>query len=357
MHFLFYVNSPHGDALQDFDWCETHPLGGSETATLRLAAALQKQGHRVELVTDRDRLAHCRADVFVSCRDWRVLTPLALPGRLNYLWCHDDVDQKIVRDLTNPSLARSLYDRCTAVVMLSHYQWNRWQSVLHLPQEKVFRCHNAVSYDRYRIDVSALPKRPARAYYASVPWRGLEELLNLWPMVKGAVPEAELVVASSLKVYGMADEDPKMRQLYERAQSTPGVVYRGSIAQRDLRELALSSRALAYPCIFAETSCITAMEAMAAGAVVVSTATGALPETAWRNPLVPLSENWGMTWAFELARVLVDNEYYIDIARQNLAMSQYNSWDRVATRFLQRVRSDLISQTPVETQPVAASIS
>lgn len=347
MQFLFYVNSPHGDALKDLEWCETHPLGGSETAVLRLAAALQKRGHAIELVTDSARLAGHRADVFISCRDWRALAVDPLPGKLNYLWCQDDVDQTIVKDLANPDLARQLYARCTAVVMLSTYQWQRWHTTLNLPVDKVFRCHNAVALDRYRIDVANLAKRPPRAYFSSVPWRGLQQLVDLWPLVKGAVPEAELVVASSLKVYGQPDEDAKMAALYEKARALPGIDYRGSIAQRELREVAISCRALAYPCVFPETSCIAAMEAMAAGAVVVSTTLGALPETAWRNPLIPLSENWGMAWAFELARVLVDDDYYVDLARQNLALSQYNSWDHVATRLLQRIRCDQGALTPV----------
>jgi glycosyltransferase involved in cell wall biosynthesis len=216
-----------------------------------------------------------------------------------------------------------------------------WVKKFHVPLDKAFRSSNGVPIERFHVDPKTLRSRLPRAYFSSVPWRGMEQLLDLWPLVRGAIPNAELVILSSLKVYAI-NELPNMEKLYERAQNTPGVIYRGSVGQRELREVASTCRALAYPCIFAETSCITAMEAMAAGAAVVSTSLGAMPETAWRNPLVQPGDDWGPAWAFELARVFVDTDYYVDIARQNLALSQFNSWNLVAERWLRRIRSDRV---------------
>jgi glycosyltransferase involved in cell wall biosynthesis len=341
MRFLFYINSIRGDVLKDLDWCENHPLGGSETAVLRLASALKVLGHEIEIETQIEKLTTYTTDVFVSCRDWRPFDSERLPGRLNYLWAHDDVDQKMVKPLEDQALAARVYGRCDAVIVLSHFQWLRWMRQLHLPLTKSFLSSNAVPIEHFHVNPELLHSRPKRSYYSSVPWRGLKELIELWPIVRGAVPDAELVILSSLKVYGVNDS-PEWEELYDRAHNMPGIIYRGSVSQSDVRQVALSSRALAYPCVFLETSCITAMEAMAAGAVVVSTSTGALPETAWRNPLVPMAKDWGMTWAFELARVMVDNDYYVDIARQNLALSQCNSWKIVAERWLRRIRSDQV---------------
>ena len=40
MQITIFVNSEHKDVLQDLNWPENHPVGGTETAVLRLAKAL-----------------------------------------------------------------------------------------------------------------------------------------------------------------------------------------------------------------------------------------------------------------------------------------------------------------------------
>ncbi len=345
MKIRFYVHSSHGDAILDPEYCENHPLGGSETAAVRLAGSLKKLGMDAQVITDFNQLATLRCDVFVALRTWEVFAPGVRPGRLNYLWCQDDVDQQLVVPLKDPEIARRVYDACDGVIMISHYQANRWLANLHVPPEKIFMSSNGIDLERFPYRASRTTGRPAHAYYASTPFRGLKPLLDLWPEVYGALGDrARLTICSSLKVYGTSDE-AAYEPLYEQARQTKGVVYLGSVGQRQLREVAVSNRALAYPCTFPETGCIAAMEAMAAGCAVVSTALGVLPETAWRNPLVAPTDGWADLWLEELIRVLVDDEYYRELAEANLHLAKLMGWDSVARRWLMRFRSDGIKRT------------
>ena len=339
MHFSFFVRSAHKASLKDERFFENHPLGGSETAALGLARALRRSGHRVDLLTEAEELAACRCDVFVSNRAWHPFHAGFYPGKLNYLWAHDDAQQPLLDGLREAEVARSIYSRLDAVLLVSNYQMNRWVEELHLPPDKACRFQNGVPTEAFSVTEESVLKRPRRAFYASVPDRGLEQLLQMWPLVQNAVPDAELWLFSSYALYNSQDNED-MQALLAHADTLKNVQRFQPVPHPELYRKIQQCRVLAYPTTFRETSCLVAMEAMAAGCAVVSTATGALPETAWRNPLVALSEGYLDAWAMELVRVLVDDQHYRELAVQNLDLTRWNSWDVVARRFLRRVEED-----------------
>ena len=84
------------------------------------------------------------------------------------------------------------------------------------------------------------------------------------------LPDIELSVFSSYKIYNQTqDFEPLKREI----ESLPNTRIQESILQRDLAKEFLKSKVLFYPCHFEETSCITAIEAMAAGCVPLIVAT------------------------------------------------------------------------------------
>jgi glycosyltransferase involved in cell wall biosynthesis len=101
-----------------------------------------------------------------------------------------------------------------------------------------------------------------------------------------------LKVFSSLKVYQVTEERDEWEPLYRRCAETAGVEYVGSLTQPELPRELRSVNILAYPNTFAETSCISVMEALASACFVVTSNWGYLPETtAGFAPLIPLSQS------------------------------------------------------------------
>ncbi|MFZ5807477.1 MAG: glycosyltransferase family 4 protein [Verrucomicrobiota bacterium] len=344
MKFLFYLPSRFGEAVQDWDYAEKHPMGGSESLVLRLAQWWKAAGHEARICTKWEDCASATCDVFISMR---TLEPFQSPlssERLNYLWCQDDTDQPFLQPLRDVKVAEYLFHHCDAIILPSHYALTKWAKELHAPVSKLEMIPNSIPLERFqKIDVEKLRQRPPRAYYASTPQRGLKELTQSWPRVLEKVPEAHLHVASSMKMYN-SEDNASLQELFDQVQKLPNTTYVGAVNQAEIRNIATQCRALAYPCTFAETGCLSAMEAMASGCAVVATALGALPETAWRNPLVEFSGDWLSVWTRELVRIFTDDEYYADIARGNLHIAERMSTDVIAQHWLLRIQSDFAAR-------------
>lgn len=338
--FVYRLNSP--DCLGDWEWMERHPMGGSEASAFRMGAALRELGHDVHVTNDPRALAG-GCDIFVSLRHFEIFQRPFRAARASYLWCTDDADQPLVAKLRDARTAALVYSHLNGAVVLSEYQRARWAEHLHLPAEKTFVSANGIPTQRWNLDPSSLGTRKPWLYYGSTPFRGLDRLLSVWDSIRAAVPEAELHVFSSMQIYGVSDP-PEFAALYERAKTQQGVHYQGAQGQAAIREIARQCRLLAYPCVFPETSCITVMEAMAAGCAVVTTALGALPETAAGNILIPPDNpRWLETWRDEVIRLLKDDEACQAMGRRNLAISAGRDWLEIARSWVARFETDLQS--------------
>ena len=109
-------------------------------------------------------------------------------------------------------------------------------------------------------------------------------------------PLISLDVYSSTEVYGKAFHDTMINHIMiymNQARQLPNVNYIGYKPNEYIKEHLKDYRLFVYPSIWEETSCISLLEAMAAGLYCVTTNYGALYETGAEFPMyVPYSNDY-----------------------------------------------------------------
>ena len=101
-------------------------------------------------------------------------------------------------------------------------------------------------------------------------------------------PNITLDVYSSAKVYGSEfseNNDKDFYALYEQAKQLPNVNYIGYKPHEYIKEVLPNYDMFVYPSIFEETSCVSALEALASGIHVITNNFGALYETCAEWPV------------------------------------------------------------------------
>jgi protein O-GlcNAc transferase len=272
------------------------PLGGTQSAVAYLSAALARRGHELTVINGirtpvssalvrfvgKDRLT----SIFLNQFDAVVVVSMALGRELRaagiaaplLLWCQHDTDQPAVQSLLVAE-ERAAWD---GFAMVTHWQAERYARIMGISPAAQCVLRNAISPA-----FQDLPEKPPWfvrgdapvLYYTSTPFRGLDALIAAMPAVRIAVPGTRLRVFSSMQLYGIAPQDDQFSQLYDKCRATDGVEYVGPLPQQSLAAALATADVHAYPCTFPETACIAAMEAMAAGSMIVSTRLGALEET------------------------------------------------------------------------------
>jgi glycosyltransferase involved in cell wall biosynthesis len=307
-------------------------IGGSETAAIEMAKELHRRGHRVEVIAEADgdydgvRYTHWQkaqridCDVLIVSRQPAIMEHAAnINARLKLLWVHD-----INCGPFTPQMERWLY-QFDRVLCLS--EWHKrffLSSYPTLDPGKVVVTRNGIDPERFlslpepeHSWTKSLTARSNRLIFSSSPNRGLDVLLYLFPEIRRRVPNVELHIYYGFdcwEAFARAhNNQPELAAIeeYKRrinaAVRDGGVHYHGRVNQRTLADAFMRSKVWAYPTSFTETSCVTAMEAQAAGCVPVCTSVAALPETVKHGVIVDQGDS--ERFIEEVCRLLKDEGY------------------------------------------------
>jgi glycosyltransferase involved in cell wall biosynthesis len=198
------------------------------------------------------------------------------PTKPNILWQQNSYDQSNLAPWFKDKDNHKKYDW---YVFNSHWCYEKFRMMFDIPTHKSLVIKNAID----KIEPRKLDHNvgdPIKLIYTSTPWRGLNVLLAAMQLVTNK--SVHLDVYSSTQVYGdqfKKANDDKFKELYNQAKALKNVSYIGYKPNEFIKDNLKNYHMFAYPNIWEETSCIAAIEAMAAGLYTIVTDYGALFET------------------------------------------------------------------------------
>lgn len=264
-------------------------IGGSEEMVIYLTKELAALGWNITVYCECDApgnyggvnyqnywsyVPELACDVFIAWRNeqFGLIAPKA--GK-RYLWLHD------VKEDKNWLLgAENNFDK---VFFLSKFHRSLLTKV---PEEKVYYTRNAILPLQFK-QFDDVPRAKNRCVFASSPIRGLAILLDCWPEIRKAIPDATLQIYYGFGVWDAAHRNDsamlkKKQDMLAKIEALKpyGVQYIGNVGHLELAQALASADYWTNPnFVFDEISCITAMKAMAAGCWPITSDRGALGET------------------------------------------------------------------------------
>lgn len=349
MKFVFFPSSCvpfHGKSLEE------RPLGGTETAVIRLSEVLSSLGHQVFVLTSFENppltqplYLPLRAidqlpevDVVVAVREW---LPLFYPIKAKkfLFWTGDAYDQPQTVGLGDKRIASKI----DAFLAVSNWQADTLCNHSGFPRDKVWVIRNGIHLPFFQGSETRYRKR---LIYSSTPYRGLKLVPPLYLALKEKHSDLQLHIFSGYKVYaGPQGYDSALERQYEQLslefRKLPHCFVHGNVMQRELAREFMRASILFYPNTFPETSCITAMEAQAAGCTIVTTNMAGLQETVGEAGVLihhtAGSDAYNKEFVEAADRILSDDAVFEWLSQAGLKQAREFDWINVAKRLLEHL--------------------
>jgi glycosyltransferase involved in cell wall biosynthesis len=257
-------------------------LGGAEAALVLLTQQLARRGHAVEVLNCcyrpgwyegvrwrqiSEKASAPNSAYVVAVRFEEAICGPDAPDALSAYWMLDD----------RTGGARAFRDRSGAeapIVIASEAMRRRLMAAG--IGGRISTIPNPVDTCVYSLDV---PRRKT-CLFASMPNRGLDVVLKIWPSIRSLVVDAELLIVSGWKLWGYTEAEAAARwdEFLASAPIPRGAHLLRTVPRGELQRYQRTSWLNLYPCRFPEMFCMSVAECAAAGTPTVTSAIEALEE-------------------------------------------------------------------------------
>jgi len=252
----------------------------------------------------------------------------------------------VVHDLTPTGIVIPIDKKLKKIFCLTEWHVEYFTQIYPSLKNITVPFYYGIDFDRFKND-NIILKQKYKFIYSSFPNRGLLELLQMWPKIYEYQPLASLHIYCD--IYGkwvnqvqseMMNKIRELFNIYNVSQNNMNIYYHGWVNKQILAEAWLSSDVWFYPCTFAETFCLTALEAAITKTLVISNNFAALQNTVGHRGVIIKGEPTKIEWqekALSMIKKYLDPEnLYIknEIIERNFEWASALSWESQSQKLL-----------------------
>lgn len=326
-------------------------LGGSETYIVEMARWIQRLGRYQVFVFCRSSSPNtdvfmedvCYRDlqfVYTFLRDYQIHSVLIsrfseyIPLALQ---C-ENVDNifVVVHDLSLSGLHVPLNPpKLRQIFVLTEWHQEYFSQAFPALKPYTSPLHYGISYP----NPPTMPKtiELTRFIYSSFPNRGLLPLLKMWPRIRSLIPEATLDVFVDMQHKWTRQTYPQIMEeidTYLNHLKDTGITVHGWVSKQKLYNSWNRAHIWLYPCVFAETFCLTALEAAMSCTLAISSDLAALQNTVGDRGILisgdPMTEEWQDKAIQALSDCLAHPERVRACIQRNRQWAEHHTWERQA---------------------------
>ena len=253
-------------------------------------------------------------------------------SKLNVLWCHD------LALLRAASTFKGVLWNIDKVMVVSKFMADQYKEIYGTEDDLLWTTRNGVDLKAFA-GLDNLKRDRKKLIFAGRPERGLDVLLgSILPKLLKADPQLRLHIAGyDNTVAHMVDFYSQIGRMIDSFGDR--IVWLGHLTKAELYKHYATAGVYVYPTPsptapnFMEVSCISAMEAMAAGLPIVTSNRGALSETVGHGILIdgdPTSEQYQKEFIENTLSVINDDSMFRTLSSLGLSKSKSLDWSDVA---------------------------
>jgi glycosyltransferase involved in cell wall biosynthesis len=328
-------------------------MGASDMFVFQVSKYLASFGHEVILNTntdyngiDKETGVLWSSEIKPGTDECDVLLIQRLPfkyDKVKYkkviLMCHDNIDAPVMKNLDKFTCVPDAFMVLSTFHKEQLLKWN-------IPTEKIFIVPEG--YGGTRIETS-MPSyeynRDKTIVYSSAPFKGFPLLMKLWKKIKTDTPGIKLHLCTGMDLYNSSENDHYFKELYDLAKSDPDIVFHGVKTNKEVLEVVGNCSLMAYPNIFVETFCLSAMEAIAQGVPVITSDLGALPETVGDCGIIIKNHPKTIEYQDEFCRqikMFFADENLRQALRINCTKRKILTWKDVAEKIEEKIKEIML---------------